>query len=833
MIHIRTLGALEVRDANGRELVAVVAQPKRLALLAYLAVTSSQGFQRRDQILALFWPELDNEHARAALNRAIYYVRRAVGEGVLLSRGDDEIGVWGADVWCDAAAFQAAVTQGRSRDALELYKGDLMAGFYISDSPAFERWLDGERERLRVLACRTAWLLAEEEFQGGQPASAVYWARWAVERAPYDEAGVQRLIHFLDEMGDRAGAVHAYEQFARRIADDLELTPAPETEALVESVRQRKQPGAGNGWKLNGNAAAAEPIAVPVLVPTREEGRSKARAGALVVAAAFVLSVAALAINATRREAPRSIRQVVVAAIENRTGDAAVAGLTRVTAQWISQSLTELGTVETVAPRVAAGQRTSQSCEDTRALRRLATEARADLILCGAVYREAGQLRFHAGVLDVSQDAAVWTIAPVTAPLAAPERALREVRDRITGAVAALTNSALASWFQRATAPPTIAAYREYAHALLEREPKDRAAYMRRAATLDSTFTWGALVAAQILLAYDPVQADTLMSALEARRDQLPPAQVHALNGLRARQADDRLAAYDELSIAASLAPRIFLPDFAQAARTLYRPRESLQLLDRFDSLRAIEKRKPNGIVRTELLHQLRDHRRELVVVLQARRDFPRGLQSIYLEVRTRAALGQLPRVRALIDSALSYPREPRYTPGNLMMIAATEFRAHDWPAAEKELLTRAIDWYRANPTAERDSSIYSLAAALYQAGRWDEAEPLFRKMLVKDSVGAPWYLGSLGAIAAHRGDRAAAQQYADSLVTVRFPNQLRAYDGKYERARIKAVLGDTDGALQLLREAAGPQGMDLHAEFDFESLADNPAFKEFTRPKG
>jgi tetratricopeptide (TPR) repeat protein len=416
----------------------------------------------------------------------------------------------------------------------------------------------------------------------------------------------------------------------------------------------------------------------------------------------------------------------------------------------------------------------------------------------------------------------------------APERALREVRDRITGAVAALANSGLATWFQHVSAPPTIAAYREYAHALLEREPMDRAAYMRRASALDTTFTWGALLAAQILLAYGPVQADSLMRALEARRDQLPAVQVHALNGLRARQADNRLVAYDELSRAASLAPHIFLPDFAQAARTLYRPRESLQLLDRFDALRAAEKRRPTGLVRTELLHQLGDHWPELRVVLQARRDYPRGLQSLYLEVRTRAALGQLRRVRVLLDSALSYPRERNYTPGNLMMIAAVEFRAHGRPAAQKELLRRAIDWYRDNPTAQSDSSISYIATALYQAGRWDEAEPLFRKMLVKDSAGAVFYLGALGAIAAQRGDRMmAAQRYADSLDAVRFPNELRAYEGKYERARIKALLGDAQGALQLLREAAGPQGMDLHAEFDFESLLDIPAFKEFTRPKG
>jgi hypothetical protein len=167
------------------------------------------------------------------------------------------------------------------------------------------------------------------------------------------------------------------------------------------------------------------------------------------------------------------------------------------------------------------------------------------------------------------------------------------------------------------------------------------------------------------------------------------------------------------------------------------------------------------------------------------------------------------------------------------MMIAATEFRAHGDSAAGAEWLRRASDWYQANPTAEPDSSIMNLAAALYQSGRLNEAEPLFRKLLLKQPEYAVFNLGALGAIAARRGDRAGAQVFLDSLNALDFHNQLRAYDGMFERARIKALLGDAEGALRLLREANGPQGLDLHAEFDFESLKEHPGFKVFTRPKG
>jgi hypothetical protein len=35
---------------------------------------------------------------------------------------------------------------------MALYRGDLLDGFFMSDAPEFEHWLDGERERLRQRA---------------------------------------------------------------------------------------------------------------------------------------------------------------------------------------------------------------------------------------------------------------------------------------------------------------------------------------------------------------------------------------------------------------------------------------------------------------------------------------------------------------------------------------------------------------------------------------------------------------------------------------------------------------------------------------------------------
>src|SRR6266480_4138024 len=64
-----------------------------MALLVHLAAAVPGGLHRRDTLLALFWPELDETHARAALSQALYVLRNALGDQGIVTRGDDEVGL--------------------------------------------------------------------------------------------------------------------------------------------------------------------------------------------------------------------------------------------------------------------------------------------------------------------------------------------------------------------------------------------------------------------------------------------------------------------------------------------------------------------------------------------------------------------------------------------------------------------------------------------------------------------------------------------------------------------------------------------------------------------
>ncbi len=152
MIELRLLGRLSLTGADGRDVRALLGQPRRLALCAYLAAATPPGFHRRDSLLPLFWPELDQEHARAALRQALHVVRDAVGAAALASRGDEEIGLDFAHLSCDVVAFERALRSGQLEEALDLHRGALLEGFFISDAPEFERWLEDARTGLQHAA---------------------------------------------------------------------------------------------------------------------------------------------------------------------------------------------------------------------------------------------------------------------------------------------------------------------------------------------------------------------------------------------------------------------------------------------------------------------------------------------------------------------------------------------------------------------------------------------------------------------------------------------------------------------------------------------------------
>lgn len=237
MLQLTTLGGLSV-TLDGAPAGGAAQQRKTLALLAFLAAAGRRGISR-DKIVACLWPEADGEHARGLLKQACYALRRDLHAPDLFL-GATELRLNPSVITSDVTAFEAALERGGDAEAVGLYAGPFLDGFYLTGSGEFERWAEAERDRLRQLARRALEKLATDATGRGDNRSAAEWWRRLLALDPLNSRVVLGLMNALATLGDRAGAL----QIAR-VHEGLlreELNTAPDAAVIRLTNRLRAEP---------------------------------------------------------------------------------------------------------------------------------------------------------------------------------------------------------------------------------------------------------------------------------------------------------------------------------------------------------------------------------------------------------------------------------------------------------------------------------------------------------------------------------------------------------------------------------------------------------------
>ena len=517
MIELRTLGRVDVISGAGTPVEVVLAQPRRLALLTFLALPAPGAFHRRDTLLAMFWPEHDSERARHALRQSLYFLRRALGTAVLVSRGDDELGLAPDQLWCDAAEFEQAVHEGRVEAALALYGGELLPGFHISDAPDFARWLDLERNRLRTRAAEAGWALAESRERDGDTAGAAAAGQAAAALEPTDEAAITRLLRLLVRLGDRGAAVRAYAGFARRLWDEYELQPSEQTRELVASFRAEPVQAATVPTATSRPATGISPSpGEPVLPPTRRRRLTGIAVGVVLLAVAWLgFGLPDLSRDAATRENARP-RSVAVLPFVNLSADSTGAYFGDGVAEQILYALSQLPDLR-VAARTSAFQFDARGADIPEIGRRLGVEA----VMEGSVQRSGDTVRITAQLIDARTGYHIWSgrfDRPVTDLLAVEDEIARAIADTLE------VSLGLATHRRRGTTDPrALDLYLRGLSLLAQRSVRPSIIHFESALARDSGFAsaWAGLAAAtELLPAYYLASYDQALPAAEkaARR---------------------------------------------------------------------------------------------------------------------------------------------------------------------------------------------------------------------------------------------------------------------------------------------------------------------------
>jgi DNA-binding SARP family transcriptional activator len=415
MILLRTLGLSDITAPGLPRAREVLAQPKRFAFLVHLALAQPRGWLRRDALLVRFWPETDQTQGRQVLRQTVYLLRQQLGEDAIESRGKEELAANGAVVRCDVTEFEEALAEGRTAQALEQYRGDFLAGLHVPDaSQELEDWIAAERRRLRGLAMEaTAALVASEE-RGGNVSGALFWARRALTIDPLDERSARNLMQLLARQEDRAGALRVYDEFARRLREELDVAPASGLRQLADGMRA-SQPRAAASVALADTPLEARvaPTATASVVADAPAGasaspRRRRRTLWLTGGAALVTVAGAALILAGRARTDRAPLLAVGPITTLAEGD--TSRVSALTADLLSTSLARISSLH-VVPLARLYELQEQlraaGLRDTSMLA-AARQAGAAELMQGAVHRgPAGDLQLELQVMDLRSGAVV------------------------------------------------------------------------------------------------------------------------------------------------------------------------------------------------------------------------------------------------------------------------------------------------------------------------------------------------------------------------------------------------------------------------------------------
>jgi len=849
MIKLRCLGSIDLLTTTQVPATRVIAQPKRFALLAYLTLATPRGFHRRDTLIALFWPEADDDHARSGLRIGLSFLRRELGD-VIITRGDD-VAVDRDHVYCDAIEFEAALNDGDLEKALSLYHGDLLPGLHVSMSPEFERWLDAERERLKRQACDAALKLSTNAESTRDSRAAGKWLRFALNLAPDDEMVVQRLITHLDRAGDRSGALRTYEAFAERMVAELDATPSSETRALVAGIRARSRSPVEPSTSPAPPAMVSAPAdALTVRWPNRRDA-------AMLTAGLFALvgisSAAGFLWRQPQRDSARP--RIAIVALENQTGRRDLDYVGGAVADQIAHAIGERGLGDLVTlsalPPEKAGTATSPNQANNVAK---ATGAR--VVVTGAYTIEGDSLLLRVEIADANKQRLLAVIGPISTAVAKPSNGIVAVSSQALSSVARVVEPRLSRYMEQKgwSRPTPNEVYRASSEGFeLFLGAKSTADYEKAiqrfayAYSVDSTEINALFEMAIIEQSLEQWRrAESVISRANASRERMSVLETDFLDLLQARNAGNHRKAYEIARDAVERLPGVVW-EFTAGYHALSagRPRVAAALMSGLNPDDGFFKGVPayRGVM-AEAHHVLGEHIRELQLARLQREKQPELLSTALYEARALAALGRVDELRKLIVESEALPPQSGLipalpplrglSPGFIMIEAGLELRAHGHLAESREILGHAVDWYRTRLNSEPDSQLLEegLAEALYAANRWEDAGRVFTRLAGRDPSNVD-YRGYLGLIALHQSRGSVATASTEWLANVH-----DAYlFGRTSlwRARLAAQLGDLNGALSLLHRSLDegqPFGISIHRDPDLEPLRDLSSFAELTKPK-
>ncbi|HEY0672528.1 MAG TPA: tetratricopeptide repeat protein [Longimicrobiales bacterium] len=234
MLRLCTLGGCFL-ERNGTRLESISANRKGLALLALIAAAGERGLAR-DTVVALLWPESDDERARTSLRQLLHSLRGQLDAPELLLPSP-ELRLNPAIIESDVAQFRSALASHDYAAAVACYRGPFLDGFFLKGGDDFERWVSTERAALANAAAQALEKLASDADRRGEHAIAIEHWRRLTKAEPHSARAAIGLMRALDASGERAAALQHARVYELMMREEFGDVPDSAVLALAEQLR--------------------------------------------------------------------------------------------------------------------------------------------------------------------------------------------------------------------------------------------------------------------------------------------------------------------------------------------------------------------------------------------------------------------------------------------------------------------------------------------------------------------------------------------------------------------------------------------------------------------
>jgi tetratricopeptide (TPR) repeat protein len=502
----------------------------------------------------------------------------------------------------------------------------------------------------------------------------------------------------------------------------------------------------------------------------------------------------------------------------------------------VSQGLKTIAGIE-VAP-VAEFDLDQQTIVQEKHFHRIAKNTKTAIVIAGEYYLQGENLTFHSNIYDANRQRLSPSPQPISGQRADPSEALDLLRKRLMSVVLGIHDPRMEVWLISSTYTPEYEALLEFIKGMelfLRRQQKESIEYFDRAAEIDPNYVLPLLVAAIAHANGDRFEVAAQKLEKIKQIPNLSQGEKNLQNWLDAWLKGDNESMFRISQQSEARAPGTAQSyELGLEANYTNRPQIAIEALERLD---------PKGVfmkdwigywgVLTQANHMIGDYKQELKEAIKAQKQYPGSWSPLSYKIEALSAMGDLDEVYKVLEESKAKPLTDYWNPARLMARAGTEFKSHGYGEAAAEMFEQALSWLRQRSPEEAQSANmkYQLAWTLINTQNLTEADTILRDLieLYPENLN---YLGSLGLVAARKGDREEALRIAEQIKNWNKP-YLFGTD-LFWQASIAASLGEKDRAISFLR-AAIAQGRSyngLYCNIVLESLWDYPAFIELIKPK-